>query len=121
MEGRVGNQPLSMKTVMATALDVRQVPTTTAQSYIEAVAQRLKQAGTPMESSSPPEERSIGGRTFWSATFSVRMATGIRYVSEIVTVDKGYLLMFVCGGPDLASLSEIEKSLQSIHFLNASK
>jgi len=119
MEGRVGNQPISMKTVMVTALDVRHEPgRTTAEMYARAVAQRFKQAGMPMEPSASPEERSIGGRSFWKVNFSVRTAAGVGHGTEFVTSDKGYLLMFVLGGPDLASLGEVEKSFDSIHFLN---
>jgi tetratricopeptide (TPR) repeat protein len=122
MEGRVGNQPISTKTVMVTALDVRHEPEqTTAEVYARAVAQRFKQAGMPMEPNASPEERSIGGRSFWKVNFSVRTAAGVGHGTEFVTADKGYLLMFVLGGPDLASLGEVEKSLQSIHFLDASK
>jgi hypothetical protein len=121
MEGRVGNQPISMKTVMVTALDVRHERVgTTAESYARAVAQRFKQAGMPMEPSGPPEERTIGGRSFWKVNFSVRTATGVRNGSEFVIADKGYLLTFVLGGPNVASLGEIEKSLQSVHFLETS-
>ncbi len=120
MEGRIGNQPISMKTVMAAAYDVRSAPGATAEWYTKALAQRFTQAGTPMEPSSPPEERSIGGRSFWKVNFSFRTTTGVRYVSEIVTTDKGYLLLFAAGGPDLLSLAEIEKSLQSLHFFETS-
>src|SRR5882762_12015668 len=65
-------------------------------------------------------KRSIGGRSFWKVNFSVQTAAGVGHGTEFVTSDKGYLLMFVLGGPDLASLGEIEKSLQSLHFLEAS-
>jgi len=106
---------------MVTALDVRHEPReTTAEVYARAVAQRFKQAGMPMEPSASPEERSIGGRSFWKVNFSLRTAAGVGHGAEFVTADKGYLLMFVLGGPDLASVSEIEKSLQSIHFLETS-
>jgi tetratricopeptide (TPR) repeat protein len=121
MEGRVGSQPISMKTVMLTALDIRHEPReTTAESYARAVSQGFKQAGMPMEPSDYLEEQSIGGRSFWKVSFSVRTATGTGHGAEFVTADKGYLLMFIFGGPDAASVGEIEKSLQSIHFLETS-
>jgi hypothetical protein len=72
-----------MKTVLAIAFDVPSVPGTTAESYIKAVAQRFKQTGAPMEMSGSPEERSIGGRSFWKENFVVRTATGARYGSEL--------------------------------------
>jgi tetratricopeptide (TPR) repeat protein len=119
IEGRVGNQPLSMKTVMAVAFDIRSVPQTTAESLIKDMAQRTKQSGAAMEASGSPEERSIGGRSFWKGNFIVRTATGTRYESQFMRVEKGYLLVLLFTGPDLASLGEIEKSLDSIHFLNS--
>src|SRR5207302_6524909 len=78
MEGRVGNQPISIKTVMVTALDVRHEPReTTAEVYARAVAQRFKQAGMPMEPSASSEERSIGGWSFWKVNFSPRTSVGV--------------------------------------------
>ena len=67
MEGRVGNQPISMKTVMVSALDVRHEPgRTTTEMYARAVAQRFKQAGMPMELAlllrSGPSQDEVFGR-----------------------------------------------------------
>ncbi|MGB8493430.1 MAG: tetratricopeptide repeat protein [Candidatus Acidiferrum sp.] len=120
MEGQVGNQPLSMKTVMAVAIDIQSVPGTTAESYVKALAQQAKQRGAAMDASNSPEDRSIGGRSFWEENFEIRTATGTRYGSECVRAEKGYLLVFILAGPDLASLGEIEKSLDSIQFLESS-
>jgi tetratricopeptide (TPR) repeat protein len=122
MEGRVENQPLPMKTVMVIALDIQSGPGTTAESYIKAMAQRAKQTGAAiaMETSGSPEERLIGGRSFWKGNFIVRTATGTGYGSQCVRAEKGYLLVFFLAGPDLASLGEVEKSLDSMHFLNRS-
>ena len=120
MEGRIGNQPLSMKTVMAIAFDIQSVPGMTAESYLKSIVQRAKQTGAAMEASGSPEERSIGGRSFWKGNFLVRTATGTNYGCQYVRADKGYLLVFSLAGPDVAGLNEVEKSLSSIHFLNNS-
>jgi hypothetical protein len=120
MEGRVRNQPISMTTVMISAIDIRPVPGTSAESYIKGVAQRFSQLGTPLEPSGSPGERSIGGRIFWQQRFVVRAAKGIHYSSHFVTADKGYLLLFTLAGPDATSLGDAEKSLDSIRFLESS-
>jgi hypothetical protein len=92
----------------------------TVESYIKALAQRFRQTGMPITPSGSPEERPIGGRIFLKQSFLVRAAMGTQYASQFVTLDKGYLLMFSLAGPDLPSLLEVEKSLDSIHFLGGS-
>ena len=64
MEGRAGNQPISGKTVMVDALEMQPAPIT-AESYVKALGQRFIQKGGPLEVKGSPEERAIGGRTFW--------------------------------------------------------
>jgi len=67
-----------------------------------------------------PEQIMMGGRSFWKGNFAVQTTTGTRYGSQFVTMDKGYLLMFFLGSPDLPGLRDIEKSLESIRFLESS-
>jgi tetratricopeptide (TPR) repeat protein len=119
-EGRVSTQPVSLKTVMVSAFDLRSTPGMTAESYMKFMAQRFAQPGMPMELRGSPEERSIGGRTFWKESFVIRVATGTSYGSQFVSEDKRYLLIFNLGSPDLGSLGDLEKSLTSIHFLESS-
>lgn len=120
VESRVGNQPISMKSVVVNALDLEMVPGRTPESFLKAVGQRFKQPGVPMELNGSPEQITMGGRSFWKGNFAVQTAAGTRYSSQFVTVDKGYLLMFFLGSPDLPGLRDIEKSLQSVRFLRSS-
>jgi hypothetical protein len=119
MENRSGNQPISLKTVMVSALDMQPTPIT-AEAYIKALGQRLGQTGKAMEASGSPGERSIGGQTFWKQNFLTQTATGTSYGAEFVTTVKGYLLMFVLSAPDPKTLGDLEKSLDSIHFVQGS-
>gem|GEM_PF-2526182 len=119
MENRVGSQPISMRSVMVNALDLGTVPGLTPESFLKSVSQRVKQAGVPMELNGTPEQITIGGRSFWKGNFVLQTTTGTRYGSQFVTIDKGYLLMFVLGSPDLPGLRDIEKSLASVRFLNS--
>jgi len=120
VESRVGNQPISMKSVMVNALDLGTVPGLTHESFLKAVGQRFKQTGVPMELKGAPEQIMMGGRSFWKGKLAVQTTTGTRCGSQFVTMDKGYLLMFFLGSPDLPGLRDIEKSLESIRFLESS-
>jgi tetratricopeptide (TPR) repeat protein len=115
-DGGSGNQAISMQTVMVSALDSRPTPGLTPRSYLQSSAQRVNQTRVQMEFSEIPEEVTVGGRSFWKNTFAVQTSAGTRYGSQFAAADKGYLLLFTFGSLDLASLSEIEKSLESIHF-----
>ena len=118
MESRAGNQPISGRTVMVSALEMQPSPVT-AESYIKALGQRFSQTGGPLELKGSPEKRAIGGRAFWQQNFLVHMATGTSCGAEFVMAEKEYLLMFVLTAPDFKTLQDLEKSLESIHFLQA--
>src|SRR5579859_2855587 len=121
VERGTGNQTISLKSVMVIAVDIGQVPEVTGESFLKSIVQRYKQTGLPMELSETPEETTIAGRNFWKGTLAIQTAMGSHYASQFVTTDKGYLLVFVVGGPDPMSLQEIEKSLGSVHFVDNSK
>jgi len=118
VEPGVGNQPIPMKSVMVSALDSGDAPELTPELFLKSLSKRFKQTGLPMVVNEAPEEITIAGRSFWKATFAAQTAMGSHYTAQFVTMDKGHLLMFVVGGPDPASLHEIEKSLGLIHFLH---
>jgi hypothetical protein len=94
-------------------------PGLTPESYLKSIGQRFKQTGVPMELSGMPEQIAIGGKGFWKGNFTIQAATGSFYESEFVTTDKVYFLQFIVVCPDLLRLREIEKSLESIHFLQS--
>jgi hypothetical protein len=119
MESRSGNQPISMKSVMVSVLEMQPTPIT-AEAYIKALGQQLGQTGKAMEASGSPEERSIGGQPFWKQNLLTRTAIGTSYGAEFVTTDQGYLLMFLLAAPDPKTLEDLEKSLESVHFLRGS-
>ena len=72
VEGRLGNQPISMKSVMITALDVGTAPGLTPESYLKSIGQRFKQTGVPMELSGMPEQIAIGGKVSGKGTSQFR-------------------------------------------------
>jgi Flp pilus assembly protein TadD len=116
MESRVGNQPISGRTVIVTAIEMQPAPIT-AESYVKALGQRFSQTGSPLEVKGFPEERAMGGRTFWKQNLLVHTATGTGCGVQFVTSEKGYLLMFSLTAPNPKTLEDLEKTLESIHFL----
>jgi tetratricopeptide (TPR) repeat protein len=119
-EGRPDNQQPSLKTVLISAFDVRSTPEITPESYLRDFARRVNQNATPMAASEIPEKVTVGGRSFWKWSTAFQTSVGTIYGSEFATADKGYLLTFSFGSPELADLHDIEKSLESVHFLDSS-
>ena len=111
----------SMKLVTITAVDARFEEHATASSYADAVTLRILKTGLPGETRGAPVQVSIGGRAFWKTEFVMRPATHVRYGTEFVTSTKGYFLTFTFGAPDLGTLGEIEKSLNSMQFQTREK
>jgi len=120
VEGQTGGQPISMKSVLVSAFDVRIFPEITPESYFKTIAPGLKQLGVPAEPAGAPEQVNIGGRAFWKEELVVHTATSSVHESQWVTSDKGFILMFQVSSSDVAGLAEIEESLQSIRFLHGS-
>lgn len=114
-----GNQPIPMKSVMVVAANIGVAAGLTAESSLRSTAERFKQTGLPMDLGDAPQQQTVAGRSFWKATLAVQTAMGSRYISQLATTEKGYLLVFIVGAPDAASRGEIEKSLDSIHFMNS--
>ena len=119
--GKTGESPNSVKSVTIAAIDARFDEHATAASYADAVPRRILMTGIPGEARGAPVQLAIGGRTFWKADFVVRPTTGVRYGTAFVTAIKGYILTFTFGAPDLGTLGEIEKSLESIQFQENTK
>lgn len=116
MESRTGNQPISGRTVMVSAIEMRPSPLT-AESYTKALGQRFREKGGALEVKGFPEERAIGGRSFWKQDNLIHTASGTAYGVQFLTTEKGYLLMFSLSAPDPKTLEDLEKTLESIHFL----
>jgi len=119
MEGRLKNQPFNASSVQVTALDTRAVTQLSVQSLLKSITERLRQAGATIQGTGSPEKLLLGGRDFWKINVTVPLGGGTRYVSEIVTFDKGFALFFVLGTSGTESLAQMEQSLPSIRFLNS--
>ena len=116
MEGRVKNQPTDLSSIQLTALDAQGTSGLAPETLLKSIGERLQQAGATLQGGGAPEKLLIGGRGFWEINVTVPLGGGTRYVSEIVTFDKGFALIFVLGTSGTANLAQMEQSLQSIRF-----
>lgn len=116
MESRTGNQPISGRTLMVSAIEMRPAPIN-AESYLKALGQRLREKGNAFEVKGSPEERAMGGRIFWKHDILIHTASGTACEAQFVTTEKGYLLLFSLSAPDPKNLQDLEKTLESVHFL----
>jgi tetratricopeptide (TPR) repeat protein len=121
MQPHVANQPLAMKAILISAFDIRNTPEVTAETYIKGIDQRARQSGVAMDASGSSKELLIDSRSFWKLNLMVRTAAGASYETQIARAEKGYMLLVLLIGPDLASVNELENSLQSFHFLSEPK
>ncbi len=109
-----------MNTVMVNAVEIGTAQDVTPDSFLKSMSRRFNHTTGPIDFVGAPQETAFGNRSFWKENFTVTTAAGDRHGSYLVTKDQGYLLMFVLGAADSASLLEIEKSLASIRFGQAS-
>jgi Flp pilus assembly protein TadD len=117
MEGTTKSHTLSTRSIQVLALHLHMVPTLkTADDLVKSMATTVNAMGTPVEIVGKPEEFPIGGRNFWKMNLTIRMNNGLRHASEIVTLDKGYLLLFIFSSPDAADLEEIIATINSVRF-----
>lgn len=109
-------KPLSAISLQITALDVRTAPQGFGpEEFLKGVGAKLRQA-TGERAEPKPERISVNGREFWKLDTVIPISGGSRYLSEMVTAERGFFVMFVVGGPDAESAAEIGKTMQSVRF-----
>jgi tetratricopeptide (TPR) repeat protein len=111
-----GGQPLSARSLQITALDVRTAPEGfSLEEFLKGVRAKLQRAAS-VPTDAKPERVIVDGREFWKLDVVVPMSGGSRYLSQMVTAERGFFLMFVMAGPDVQSISEIGETMQSVRF-----
>jgi|SRR5580658_7477293 hypothetical protein len=115
------HQPTDLSSVQITALDTEGISGLVPETLLKSVAERLQQAGATPQGAGAAEKLILGGRDFWKMNVAVPFGGSTRYVSEIMTFDRGFALFFVLSTSDMASLGQMEQSLQSIRFLDSPK
>lgn len=69
-----------------------------------------------VHTSGEPQKLQIGDRTFCQLNYNVRLINGTTSVAQIVSVEKGCILMFVFVASDAAGRDNLGHTMQSLHF-----
>jgi hypothetical protein len=75
----------------------------------------------PLQATGPPVEMSVGGRRVWRMDLTMRVDNNFNRASEIATIEKGYLLIFVLSSPDQTGLEDLLQNMNSLHFSRSSE
>jgi TonB family protein len=79
----------------------------------------LNQTGLTYSVVAKPEQFPIGGRTFWRVALDFTVKGIVSHAVEAVTIEKGYVLLFVFASPDESKLDELVHTMQSIRFTDS--
>jgi hypothetical protein len=63
-----------------------------------------------------PEPFDVGGRTFWKVKLDVSMENRVAHCVEAVTIEKGYVLLFVFTSIDASKLNDLAGTMVSLRF-----
>jgi TonB family protein len=86
------------------------------EEYLKSMVTIFTNRGFPISVVGPPEQFTIGGRTFWTLKLNPTIKGATSHVVEAVTIEKDYLLLFVFSSPDALKLDELVHTMQSIRF-----
>jgi len=119
--GKSGDRSYSTRSIQISALD----PTvttgiTSAADFLTSSAKIAQQLQTPVQSVGPPVGMTVGGRLLWRMDMTMRINDSLSYFTEIVTIERGYLLLFVLSSPDQQGLDEILHSMSTLRFIQNS-
>ncbi len=89
------------------------------EEYLKSIATILTNRGLAISVVGPPEQFTIGGRTFWKLKLNPTIKGATSHAVEAVTIEKDYLLLFVFSSPDASKLDELVHTIQSIRFTDS--
>jgi tetratricopeptide (TPR) repeat protein len=113
---------LSSRSIQIQALDSRLSPEiASGKDFLESSARLFRRMHTPLQPIGSPVEMSVDGRHLWRLDSIVQIDNKVHYASEIVMIQKGYLLLFVLSSPDEAGLEELVQCMKSLHFFEDAK
>lgn len=121
MAGRSGGQSYSTRSIQVSAFDSGLDPDiTSAVEFLKSSVKVLQRLKAPLQPVGPPVEMSLGGRRVWRMDLTMRLNNSPSCVAEIVTIRKGYVLLFVLSSPDAGGIEELVQTMNSLHFLEDS-
>ncbi len=102
------------------ALDAKSGPDLkSGEDFLKLGTEFLAGTGLTFSVAAPAEQFTIEGRTFWRVTLDITVKGVISHAVEAVTIEKGYVLLFVFASPDVSKLDELVHTMQSIRFTDS--
>ncbi len=119
--GKRGEQDYSTRSIQISALDVRVEPSIiSGEDFLKSSAKLIQRLHTPLQATGPPIEMFVGGRHLWRMDLAVKVNDSLSRASEIATIEKGYLLLFVLSSPDQTGLDELLQHMNTLRFTPSS-
>jgi len=91
-----------------------------AEDFLKSMTAVSMNRGFPISVVSPPEQSVIDGRTFSSVKLNSTANGAVAHTVEVVTIEKGYVLLFVLTSSDASKLGELVHTMQSLRFTDSS-
>jgi TonB family protein len=92
-----------------------------AEDFLTSMTAVSMHRGFPISVVSPPEQSVIDGRTFSSVKLNSTANGAVAHTVEVVTLEKGYVLLFVLTSSDASKLDELVHTMQPLRFTDSSR
>lgn len=107
----------SFDSIHISALDKRFAPDDkSGKEFATAMAAALQYRVQALSVVGSPEPFEVGGRTFWKVKLDVSIENRVAHCIEAVTIEKGYVLLFVFTSIDAAKLNDLAGTMVSLRF-----
>lgn len=116
-------QGATSRSIQIHALDsqIMRPEVVSAREFLESSARLYRRLHSPLQPAGTPVEMLVDGRQLWRLDLMMYVDNNAHYLSEIVTIQDGFILMFVVSSPDKAGLDDLGQYMQSLHFFPVSK
>jgi hypothetical protein len=113
---------VSLSSIHISAFDQKLLETNqkSAEDFLTSMTAVSTYRGFPVSVVSPPEQLVIDGKTFSTVKLSLTANGTAAQTVEAVTMEKGYVLLFVLTSSDASKLDELVHTMQSLRFTDSS-
>ena len=91
------------------------------EDFLKSVVEYWQHRGVTISIVEPPEQFTVAGRTFWKVKWDFGVKNSVAHEVEIVTIEKGYILLFGLAVPDASKLDDVAGTMQSLQFTDTSR
>jgi hypothetical protein len=81
----------------------------------------LQRSGMANPSVGPPEQFAGASRSFWKVRLDSPVNNVFSHVTEAVTIEKNYFILFVFTSPDTSKLDEVQATINSSRFVDPTR